>query len=133
MFRRPGMSFADWHVALMNAVAGDGAALEARVREMDDLVRVGRYPSGPIVPALTRAFAAFQRQDYSAAIDAIEPMLTERERIGGSRAQIDLVAFTLVKAYLSAGGRTMCAVCSASGVQTPQAFQSPDWKRCIDW
>jgi len=38
-----------------------------------------------------------------AAIDAIEPMLAERERICGSRAQIDLVEFTLLKAYLAAG------------------------------
>jgi hypothetical protein len=70
---------------------------------MDDLVRAGRYPAGPAVPALARAFVAFQRQDYSATICAVEPMLRERERICGSRAQIDLVEFTLLKAYLGAG------------------------------
>jgi len=97
------VAYADWHLALTDAASGDRAALEARVREMDDLVRAGRYPAGPAVPALARAFAAFQRQDYSAAICAIEPMLRERERICGSRAQIDLVEFTLLKAYLGAG------------------------------
>jgi hypothetical protein len=39
---------------------------------------------------------------FSAAIDALEPITGELERIGGSRAQLDLVEFTLVKAYLSA-------------------------------
>jgi tetratricopeptide (TPR) repeat protein len=103
MFPRAGNAFADWHVALADAVAGDGAALEARVREMEDLARDGRYPSGPVVPAFSRGFAAFARQDWSGAIEAIEPLLDQRERICGSRAQIDLVEFTLLKAYLNAG------------------------------
>lgn len=63
----------------------------------------GVTPLVPRLQVLARAFAAFQRQDYSAAICAIEPMLRERERICGSRAQIDLVEFTLLKAYLSVG------------------------------
>ena len=50
-----------------------------------------------------RAFAAFQQRDYPAAIAAIEPMLVDRERIGGSRAQVDLVEFTLLKSYLALG------------------------------
>jgi hypothetical protein len=32
----------------------------------------------------------------------LEPIANELERIGGSHAQLDLVRFTLVKAYLSA-------------------------------
>jgi hypothetical protein len=50
----------------------------------------GRYPSGPCVPAVSRAFAAFERRDLAAAIDALEPITGELERIGGSRAQLDL-------------------------------------------
>ena len=37
------------------------------------------------------------------AIDALEPIAEELERIGGSRAQLDLVEFTLMKAYVGAG------------------------------
>ena len=103
MFPKPGMSMVDWHVALTEAATGNGDALEARVREMEDMVRAGCYPAGFAVPSVMRAFAAFQRQDFATAIDAIEPMLAERERIGGSRAQVDLVEFTLLKAYLGAG------------------------------
>ncbi len=69
---------------------------------MDELARKGRYPSGPLVPAVSGAFAAFERRDFSAAIDALEPIAGELERIGGSRAQLDLVELTLLKAYLSA-------------------------------
>jgi hypothetical protein len=101
-FPRSGGAFSDMHIALAQAVAGDDAALEARFREMEELARQGRYPSGSCVPAVSRAFAAFERRDFSVAIAALEPIAGEFERIGGSRAQLDLVEFTLLKAYLGA-------------------------------
>ena len=101
-FPRAGVAFSDMHIALAQAVAGNDAALEARARQMDELARDGRYPSGSCVPAVSGAFAAFERRDFSAAIDALEPIAGELERIGGSRAQLDLVEFTLLKAYLAA-------------------------------
>ena len=103
MFPRAAIAYADTHVALADAVTGDGAALEARLRDMQDLASQGRLPSGPLVPALAQGFAAFARQDYNGAIAAIEPVFAEHERIGGSRAQRDLVDFTLLKAYALAG------------------------------
>ena len=102
-FPRPGVAFADWHIALIDAVVNDTTAAEARESEIDEMIRAGRYSAGPTVPTLARAFSAFQRSDYSKAIDAIKSMFHERERISGSRAQIDLVEFTLLKAYLATG------------------------------
>jgi tetratricopeptide (TPR) repeat protein len=102
-FPRPGMAFADWHIALIDAVVADDNAAEARAAEIDELVRAGRYSAGPTVPTLARAFAAFQRRDFAGAIDAMEPVFAERARISGSRAQLDLVEFTLLKSYLAAG------------------------------
>jgi len=101
-FPRAGVAFSDIHIALAEAVAGNTAALEARERQIDELARDGGYPSGPLVPAVSRGFAAFERRDFSATIDALEPIAGELERIGGSRAQLDLVEFTLLKAYLGA-------------------------------
>jgi Tfp pilus assembly protein PilF len=101
-FPRAGLAFSDLHIALAQAVAGDEAELEQRTRQMDELARKGRYPSGPLVPAVSRGFAAFERRQFSVAIDALEPIAGELERIGGSRAQLDLVEFTLLKAYVSA-------------------------------
>ncbi len=51
---------------------------------------------------MSHAFAAFERRDFCAAIDALEPIADQLERIGGSHAQLDLVRFTLLKAYLGA-------------------------------
>jgi tetratricopeptide (TPR) repeat protein len=105
-FPRAGAAFSDMHIALAQVVAGDDTELEDRARQMGELARMGRYPSGACVPAVSHAFAAFERRDFSAAIDALEPiageLTNELERIGGSRAQLDLVEFTLLKAYLAA-------------------------------
>jgi tetratricopeptide (TPR) repeat protein len=95
---RPGNSLADLHIILIQAVMGD----DARARQIEDLVRAGHYPSGSYLPALAQGFAAFERGNYSDTIEALEPISAENERIGGSRAQHDLIEFTLLKAYIDA-------------------------------
>jgi hypothetical protein len=46
-FPRAGLAFSDMHIVLAQAVAGDGAALEAHTRQIDELGRNGRYPPAP--------------------------------------------------------------------------------------
>ena len=99
----PGSGLADLHVILAHPSSAmtprstpdlpDGGAWRA----------TGRYPSGSYLPQLARGFAAFERGDFSGAIEALAPLAGENERIGGSRAQHDLIEFTLLKAYLNAG------------------------------
>ena len=69
---------------------------------MEELAHAGRYPSGSYLPTLARGLAAFQRGDFPTAIEALAPLAGESERIGGSRAQHDVIEFTLLKAYLNA-------------------------------
>jgi hypothetical protein len=76
---------------------------EARAGQIDDLARDGRYLSGAYLPELSRGFAAFERGDFAVAIGALAPLAGQNERIGGSRAQHDLIEFTLLKALLNAG------------------------------
>jgi tetratricopeptide (TPR) repeat protein len=99
---RPGAGLADLHVILAHAVMRDADALDDRTRQIEELAREGRYPSGSYVPELARGFVAFERGDYPAAIAALAPLARQSERIGGSRAQHDLIEFTLLKAYLNA-------------------------------
>jgi len=99
---RPGSGLADLHVLLAQAVMRDEAGLDARSRQIEVLAREGRYPSGSYLPALARGFAAFERGDFSSAIEALGTLAGENERIGGSRAQHDLIEFTLLRAYLDA-------------------------------
>jgi tetratricopeptide (TPR) repeat protein len=99
---RPGSGLADLHVVLAQSVMGNDAAPDLRADQIQSLAREGRYPSGSYLPALSRGFVAFERGDFSAAIEALAPLAGENERIGGSRAQHDLIEFTLLKAYLEA-------------------------------
>lgn len=104
-FPKPGIAFADLHVMLAEAVAGDAEALESRIAQMTALAEAGRYPSGPVIPAISRAFLAYRRGQFGQVIETLEPLLPQSERIGGSRAQTDLVEFTLLRACAEAGRR----------------------------
>jgi hypothetical protein len=99
---RPGNGLADLHVILAQAVMDDHAAHDVRARQIEELAQDGHYPSGSYLPALARGFAAFERKDFSSAIEALAPLAGENERIGGSRAQHDLIEFTLLRAYINA-------------------------------
>ena len=99
---RPGNGLADLHVILTQAVMCDDSRSDTRARQIETLAREGRYPSGSYLPDLARGFMAFERQDFSGAIEALAPLAGQNERIGGSRAQHDLIEFTLLKAYLGA-------------------------------
>jgi len=124
-FPRAGLAFSDMHTALTQVVAGDEAGREALARQTVGLARAGRYPSGAMVPAVSAAFAAFERGDFAAAIDGLGPIAGELERIGGSLAQADLVRFTLLKAYLGAGrmddARHLLSARSRGGANVPVA------------
>ena len=75
---------------------GDDAALDARARQMQELALEGRNPSGSYRPALARGSASFERGDFSCTIEAPAP----NERIGGSRAQHDLIRLQEAKRLL---------------------------------
>ena len=97
-----GSGLADLHVILAQAVMRDESRLDARARQIEALAQDGRYLSGSYLPALADGFAAFERGDFSATIEALAPLAGQNERIGGSRAQHDLIDFTLLRAYLGA-------------------------------
>ena len=54
----PSSGLADLHVILAQAVMGDDAALDVRARQMEDLARERRYPSGSYFPGMSR-FTAY--------------------------------------------------------------------------
>jgi hypothetical protein len=102
-FPAAGLVFADVHAALACAACGDCAELERLLAELRERLQSGRLPAGGVVPALVEGFAAFAREDWSGAIRLFEQALPQTVRIGGSRAQRDLVEHTLIAAYLKAG------------------------------
>lgn len=102
-FPKAGIAFVDVHRALSAVAAGDTAAIAAIVAELEERSASGKAPSGDIVPRLAKGLAAYGRGDWSGAIAVLAPALAETVRIGGSRAQRDLIVNTLLAAYLKAG------------------------------
>ncbi|MEX0286832.1 MAG: tetratricopeptide repeat protein [Paracoccaceae bacterium] len=95
-FPNPGLAFADVHAALAHAMAGESAPL-------DRIVADAKGPAAPVVRALAEGFGAFARQDWAEAVRAFSGVMAQHERIGGSRAQRDLIEMALAAALLRQG------------------------------
>ena len=95
-FPTPGLTFADVHGALAHALAGNGEALRR-------LESGARGPACDLVRGLARAFGALARRDWDEALAGLRPIIAAHERIGGSRAQRDLIEYALAFCLLRAG------------------------------
>ncbi|MGE0153648.1 MAG: tetratricopeptide repeat protein [Reyranellaceae bacterium] len=102
-FPKPGIAFVDVHRALTAIATGDGDGLAALVAELQRRAGAGQSATGDVVPRIVTGLAAYGRGDWPGAIAALEPVRSEVVRIGGSRAQRDLVENTLLAAYLKDG------------------------------
>jgi tetratricopeptide (TPR) repeat protein len=96
-------AFNDFHAMLAFAATGRDAAM---TRQLADLAAAaaqegtnGRMTREVALP-LAQGIAAFARARYSAAIDLIEPVRDIAQRFGGSHAQRDVLALTLIEAAL---------------------------------
>ncbi|MBV8391561.1 MAG: tetratricopeptide repeat protein [Alphaproteobacteria bacterium] len=95
-FGKPGLSFVDMHTVLAYAMAGETDKLTAF---MDN----PRGSAGDMVPAMARGFTAYANGDWKTAEAEIEPLLDTHERLGGSRAQRDLLEYTTIVSKLKGG------------------------------
>jgi len=96
LFPAPGIAFADVHAALAHAMAGNGEALATIVAD-------AKGPAGDVVRELAEAFGAMAAADWPQAVRHLSVTMTQHERIGGSRAQRDLVEYALLGALLRQG------------------------------
>ena len=101
-FPKP-MVFVDVHAALASAVVDDHAAFDQFIELLDQMGSDAQLPAGMVPAELGRAFGAFVRGDWAGVISVIEPIAEDVVRIGGSRAQRDLIEDTLLAAYVKDG------------------------------
>ncbi|MGB0504644.1 MAG: tetratricopeptide repeat protein [Pikeienuella sp.] len=92
-FPNPGLAFADVHAALAHAMAGRGEALSKIVEGAVGL-------AGDVVRSLGGAFGALGAGRWAEAAAGLTTVMADHERIGGSRAQRDLIEFALLSALL---------------------------------
>ncbi len=100
-FPKAGLTFADVHNAVIFAVTGDHESSSRLAAELR--AGIGKQWAADVAEPIARGFEAFARKDWSGACDAIAPTFDSLVRIGGSRAQRDLVENTLLAALLRAG------------------------------
>ncbi len=87
MFPNPGIAFADVHAALAHAMAGNDEGVGKIIAE-------ARGPAGDMVRTIAAAFQAYAARDWARATERLSGAMAEHERIGGSRAQRDLLEYT---------------------------------------
>jgi tetratricopeptide (TPR) repeat protein len=95
-FPSPGIAFADVHAALAHAFAGDAEALAG-------IIGRAKGPAADLVAPLARAFGLFSRATWTEAAAELRTVLLSHERIGGSRAQRDLIEYALAMCLLRSG------------------------------
>ena len=95
-FPKPGMGFVDVHAALAHAMAGRDAALAEIIDN----------PAGSVadlMPDFGRAFGAVAAEEWAQAARHLTRAMGDLARIGGSRAQRDMVEQTLLTALIKQG------------------------------
>ena len=97
-FAAPGISFVDAHSTIAHAMAGEEELL-------NELRETSSGTASDMVNALPEVYRAFAAQKWQAVMDRIIPVMGNHERLGGSRAQRDLLEFTLLHALLKLGKR----------------------------
>jgi len=95
-FPKPGVAFGDVHAALAHAMAGNDAALR-------EIIEGASGPAGDVVRAFAEGFGAIAAQDWPRAAAHLEVAMKDHARIGGSRAQRDLVEYALANVLMRQG------------------------------
>jgi hypothetical protein len=84
------------HSALAFAMSGDSDSLRS-------LIDNPKGPAADVLGPIARGFDAFARQRWSEAVRELHPVLATHECVGGSRAQRDLLEYTVTSALLRNG------------------------------
>jgi hypothetical protein len=90
-------------MALLAAATGDEAALDERLRAIEQRLSDGKLGAGPVVPQVCRAARAFAAGDARGCVALLEPVLGDVVRIGGSHAQREIIEDTFIVALIRAG------------------------------
>lgn len=90
------IGFADVHAALSHAMAGNSEAVTRLINSPNAL-------TGDLVTPVAKAYVAISRESWSEAVDLLVSSMADHARLGGSRAQRDLLEFSLTSALLKLG------------------------------
>lgn len=95
-FPDTGQSFADVHAALCHAMAGEGERL-AYIAES------AKGFAGDLVAPVARAWAHIAHENWQDACECLSEVMGTHHRLGGSRAQRDLIELTYANVLMKLG------------------------------
>ena len=95
-FPETGQSFADMHAALCHAMAGQGDRVAY-------IASTAKGFAGDLVAPVARAWGEIAHQNWQSALDELAPVMHSAVRLGGSRAQRDLLELTYVNILMKLG------------------------------
>ncbi len=99
--------FSDAHYTMCLAAAGRADAAQAMLTSMGDYAASHDVTMAPIIRDVgidvSAALAAFRAGDHARAVDLLLPLRYALHRIGGSHAQRDIFAQTLITSALKCG------------------------------
>ena len=95
-FGKSGLGFVDMHTVLAYAMAGDKETLAT-------FVESPRGATAGMLPAMAQGFEAYADGKWARAASEITPLLDTHERLGGSRAQRDLLEYVVTTALVRDG------------------------------
>ncbi len=95
-FPKPRLAFADIHAALAHAMAGNAEGVAT-------IIEKANGPAEDLVRILGQAFSAFAKKDWTLTIEHLTQALSDHARIGGSRAQRDLIELAMAFALTRQG------------------------------
>ncbi|ANN66600.1 tetratricopeptide repeat protein [Bordetella bronchialis] len=109
-------AFNDVHALMAYLGAGDGPAAQALIQVME-AAAAGSGTNAMMtrdvgLPA-AHALVAFAREDYSRTVELLRDLRLIAHRFGGSHAQRDVLALTLIEAALRDGARSLAKVLAA--------------------
>jgi hypothetical protein len=99
-------AFNDAHAVMAFVGAGDWASVDRTIESLERAAQesgTNGMMSREVGLPLARALAAFGRQDYAGAVEYLLPIRGHANRFGGSHAQRDVLALTLLEAAFRAG------------------------------
>jgi hypothetical protein len=112
-------AFNDFHAAMSFVGAGrqgDADALIAAMTRRADGAGTNAEMTREVGLPACRAIVAFGRGDYATAVELLEPLRLVAHRFGGSHAQRDVVALTLVEAALRDGQARLARALAAERI-----------------
>ncbi|MFD4836573.1 tetratricopeptide repeat protein [Achromobacter sp. NPDC058515] len=109
-------AFNDVHALMAYLGAGDGAATQQLIESMEAAAEGGgtnAMMTRDVGLPAAHALMAFMRGDYALAVDLLRDLRLIAHRFGGSHAQRDVLALTMVEAALRDNARALAKVLTA--------------------